>query len=105
MNGTPPVLAVHGAAKVWSDGQRHVDIEISDLVLRPGEVKVITGPSGSGKSTALDMLALALQPDRVSNMRLWQDGAETDIAALHAKGAPGADRAAWGSVFLCGSNR
>ena len=49
----------------------------ADIVLRPGEVTLLTGRSGSGKTTLLHMLAGLLKP---TEGRVWLG--ETDLYAL-----------------------
>ncbi|WP_243374228.1 ATP-binding cassette domain-containing protein [Geotalea sp. SG265] len=39
-------------------------LELSRLVIREGELYLLTGPNGSGKSTLLNILGLLLRPDR-----------------------------------------
>ncbi|HEY6878606.1 MAG TPA: ABC transporter ATP-binding protein [Polyangiales bacterium] len=53
----PPLLALHGAAKIYGEGASEVRaLDGVDLCVQRGELVAITGPSGSGKSTAMSVL-------------------------------------------------
>ena len=52
-----PVVAVHGATKVYQMGDMEVHaLRGVDLEIRPGEMLSIMGPSGSGKSTLMNII-------------------------------------------------
>lgn len=57
------VAELEGASKVFGTGDLEVvALQPSDLVLRAGELVLISGPSGSGKTTVLSLLGCVLSP-------------------------------------------
>jgi NitT/TauT family transport system ATP-binding protein len=58
--GAAPVVAVHGADKIFANGTRAL-LPV-ELAIREGEFVTLLGPSGCGKSTLLKMVANLLQP-------------------------------------------
>jgi putative ABC transport system ATP-binding protein len=57
------VAELEGASKVFGTGDLEVvALRPSDLVLRAGELVLISGPSGSGKTTVLSLLGCVLSP-------------------------------------------
>ena len=90
-----PLIELRGVQRTRGDGFR-LDIEYMRLGARARVA--IVGPSGSGKSTCLDLLAMALRPDKVQRMtiaptedtaidigRLWRNNDRTGIRALRAR--------------------
>ena len=71
-----PLVLIEGVAKLRRGADRSFRLEVPSLVLRPGDSLALVGPSGCGKSTLIDLLALALSPDRASRFLLRADGGE-----------------------------
>ena len=71
---------------------RHVagtgfELYVPNFTIRPGEIMLVKGPSGSGKSTFLDILAMALKPDRAELFRFaLQKRADVDVNDLWRQG-------------------
>ena len=63
---TDPVVFLHEVEVERREAGRTFELEIPELVVRPGELVSVVGPSGSGKSTLLDLLALILPPRQFS---------------------------------------
>ena len=62
------------------------ELVIPQLRIMAGETVAITGPSGCGKSTALDILGMALQPDRAERFVLNVGGKPADVADCWSRG-------------------
>ena len=76
----PPLLELRDMQRRRGDGFR---LQIETLCLDRGARVAIVGPSGSGKSTCLDLIAMALRPDRTGLMALAPDGnGPIDVASL-----------------------
>jgi putative ABC transport system ATP-binding protein len=67
------------------DGQREFELIIDNLSLRPGDCKAIVGPSGCGKTTAMELLALASQPDEAGELVVLDGGNVFDAANMLAR--------------------
>lgn len=79
------VCVMEGVTKQYKNASGRVayEVEIEHLVARSGEHLALVAPSGSGKSTVLNMLLLAMSPDKANLYRLRDpQGALVDIAAL-----------------------
>lgn len=80
-----PLVSIEGLHKRRSQGDSSFVLDVPTLHIRPGEVVAIVGDSGCGKSTLLDLLALVMQPTRVSTFTMHPDiTTEVDVAALWA---------------------
>ncbi len=80
MSEPVPLLRVERLAKRRAGADRSFTLEVPALALAPGQALALVGPSGCGKSTLIDLLALALAPDRaalfhlrVAGGRRWLD--------------------------------
>jgi putative ABC transport system ATP-binding protein len=58
-------------------------LAIPELIVRQGELILITGPSGSGKSTILDLLGLVLRPDQADKFIFLPKTAQDGCAPAH----------------------
>jgi putative ABC transport system ATP-binding protein len=75
-------LYAEGLKKILHDGERTFELKIRNITINPGDKIAIVGPSGSGKTTALDMLALASQPDEMRRFEFSSDKTNWDLAEL-----------------------
>lgn len=73
----------------WRAEGRDYTVVLDHLVVEPGDRIALTGPSGVGKSTLIDLLALALAPDRAGRFTLTVGGDGIDLAALWRRGGRG----------------
>lgn len=86
-------LIIAGASVRLSDGDRRFALVVDDLEVPPGRAVALTGTSGAGKTLLLEMLGLLRRPGE-GTLFDWVRGDEsTDLAALWAGGARGADLA------------
>lgn len=87
MRSVEPVFLLRDLRKMRAGIGASFELQVPTLTIQAGEVVVLKGISGSGKSTLLDILALALQPDQLSDFRfapgnsiradarrLWREG-------------------------------
>ncbi len=80
-NGVKPVVELEDVAKVYQQGDQHVDaLRGVTLTVKRGEFTAISGPSGSGKTTALNLIG-ALDTPTSGTVRI--DG--TDLGTLNRK--------------------
>ena len=68
---TTPLIELRGVQRTRGDG---FSLDIEDVRLGPQARVAIVGPSGSGKSTCLDLIAMALRPERAERMAIAPDG-------------------------------
>ena len=66
-----PLLELRGVERGRGDGFR---LRVESLRVGPRARVAIVGPSGSGKSTCLDLVAMALRPERAERMVIAPDG-------------------------------
>jgi putative ABC transport system ATP-binding protein len=86
VTATTPALELAGVERAHAAGNARFVLEIDRFAVRRGEAIALTGPSGTGKSTMLDLLALALKPDRADRFALTtRAGAVVDVAAAWAR--------------------
>lgn len=78
-------LYADGLKKTLHDGERTFELNIKNFTINPGDKIAIVGPSGSGKTTALDMLALASQPDEMRQFEFFNKKTSWDISQLFYK--------------------
>lgn len=78
-------LYAEGLKKTLHDGERTFELNIKHFTINPGDKIAIVGQSGSGKTTALDMLALASQPDEMRQFEFSNDKTNWDLAELFHK--------------------
>ncbi len=71
-----PLLRVERLAKRRAGDDRSFTLEVPRLALAPGGALALVGPSGCGKSTLIDLLALALAPDRAALFHLRVGGGQ-----------------------------
>ena len=80
-NGAKPVVELDEVAKVYPQGDQHVDaLRGITMTVKSGEFTAISGPSGSGKTTALNLIG-ALDTPTSGTVRI--DG--TDLSTLNRK--------------------
>ena len=80
-NGAKPVVELDQVAKVYQQGDQHVDaLRGVTMTVKSGEFTAISGPSGSGKTTALNLIG-ALDSPTSGTVRI--DG--TDLSTLNRK--------------------
>ena len=80
-NGAKPVVELDDVAKVYQQGDQHVDaLRGVTMTVKRGEFTAISGPSGSGKTTALNLIG-ALDTPTSGTVRI--DG--TDLGTLNRK--------------------
>jgi putative ABC transport system ATP-binding protein len=75
-------LYAEGLKKTLHDGERTFELNIGNFTINPGDKIAIVGQSGSGKTTALDMLALASQPDEMRQFEFSSDKTNWDLSKL-----------------------
>lgn len=87
MTDSPPALLLEGVERAHAAGNARFVLEVDRFAVHRGEALALAGPSGTGKSTMLDLLALALRPDKAERFALaTRDGAIVDVAAAWARG-------------------
>jgi putative ABC transport system ATP-binding protein len=74
-----PTLRALGVESSLTDGERVSRIIVRDLVLSGYQKWALTGPSGSGKTTALELLSLAMQPQKAEAFTLTDVGGEIEL--------------------------
>jgi putative ABC transport system ATP-binding protein len=86
VTATAPALELVGVERAHAAGNARFVLEIDSFAVRRGEAIALAGPSGTGKSTMLDLLALALKPDRAARFALTtRAGLVVDVAAAWAR--------------------
>jgi putative ABC transport system ATP-binding protein len=87
------VVRSTGLAKSRRDSERHFDVIVPDIALRPGSRMALLGESGSGKSTILSLLALATYPDQAERFEIggvdvacaWAQNDTASLSFLRAR--------------------
>ena len=90
-----PLLELRGVERGRGDGFR---LHVENLRVNARGRVAIVGPSGSGKSTCLDLIAMALRPERAERMvvtpgggtsidvgKLWRENDRRSIRTLRAR--------------------
>ncbi len=85
MTDTDRLFILEDVWKTRTSGPGYA-LHIPQLRIARGETVALTGPSGSGKSTALDILGMALRPDRAARFVLDAGNGHTDVAACWRAG-------------------
>lgn len=85
-----PLLQLAGVERRRGSGPGAFTLRIERFSLGPGDCVAVTGASGSGKSTFLDLLGLALRPDRAEVFEFrCRDETRCDLAAWWRSSADG----------------
>jgi putative ABC transport system ATP-binding protein len=83
------LIEAAGLTRRWQAEGRDYTVVLDHLSVAPGDRIALTGPSGVGKSTLIDLLALALAPDRAGRFALAIGSEWVDLAALWRRGGRG----------------